>query len=366
MSKRDIYIINTLSNGGAERVVVNLANESSKGSNAIIITLYPSQNNYLIDDKVKIVSLLNNKPSKILRILLIPYIVCKLNKILSIYFKDNQINCASVHLRFMQFVISLTKFSNKFIYVLHESLFVHQDKWWFRLHLNILYKNKYISAVSKGVENEIRNIFGVSVKQSTTIYNPIPVSSIHYKAFYNTDLKSQNYFLFCGRLEDIKNPLEMIRIFYEGDFYKQYNLYFCGVGELYDDIIKLSKDYGIDSSVKMLGWCSNPYEYMANAKIMINCSKSEAFPMSLIEALCCECKVVSYDINYGPNEILTNSLSKYLVQDKNRELMINIIQEALYSYPDNLSNYALKYDVINILNNYYNYYENIIKGADDY
>lgn len=357
--KCDIYIVNSLGNGGAERVVVNLANQSAKIHNAIIITLFKSEYSYNRMDNIKLVFLLEKKPNKIIRILMIPFLIIKLNAILRNLYKEVNVSLITCHLRFSQFLCSLTKYRKEIIYVLHESLFTHENKFWFTFHLKLLYENRNLIAVSKGVEKEIVNKYNVKVKNIKTIYNPIDYYEIIRKSLsketeYNP---TKPYILFCGRLEKIKNPQEMLKVFYDGEFYKTYDLIFIGTGPLLEDLKKECNLYEIEEHVIFLGWQKNPYYFMKNASLLVNCSISEAFPMTLIEAFCCNCRVVSYDINYGPNELLVGDLKKYLARNKDSKSLIDTMRKALDFYPENLQCIAKTYDVTVILDDYYEFYK---------
>lgn len=363
MEKVVIHLINSLGNGGAERVVANLSNESVLTKKTFIITLFKTENSYNINDSIEVISLSNKKNNKLVRLLCLPWYIYKLNSILRRLFNSYEIELVTCHLRFMQFIASLSLFSTKIIYVLHESLYTHKDKWWFKLHLKIIYENKVLVAVSNGVEREIQQEFNVNPRYITTIYNPINTKVIKQRANEKFQNNFGDYFLFCGRLTKIKDPLEALFIFYDGKFYEKYKLVYSGVGELEEEIRQTAKSLNIFNSVIFLGWTVNPYIYMKHASLLINSSISEAFPMTLIEALCVNCKVVSYDIKYGPNELLIDNLSPFLVENRNRKSMIKCIENAIENYPENLEEKASKYDCKRILTQYYEIYSEIIRGG---
>jgi glycosyltransferase involved in cell wall biosynthesis len=58
--------------------------------------------------------------------------------------------------------------------------------------------------------------------------------------------------------------------------------------------------------VHFKGFKKNPYHYMKNALAFVLSSKWEGFGHVLVEALACECPVISTDCNFGPAEILDN------------------------------------------------------------
>ena len=89
-----IFLVNSLCNGGAERVVVNMANEYAKENDVFIITLYNSKT-YKIDNKIHLISLYKEKLSRYNKILKLPSIVRKVNKIISDIKKKYDLNAVS-------------------------------------------------------------------------------------------------------------------------------------------------------------------------------------------------------------------------------------------------------------------------------
>ena len=109
----------------------------------------------------------------------------------------------------------------------------------------------------------------------------------------------------------------------------------------------------------LAGWQNNVFKFMKNAKLFVNCSRNEAFPMTIIEALSCDCPVVSFDIDYGPNEILINDLSGYLAENNNIDSMIKVMKLALVEYPKNLQKYVEQFDVKVVNDKYIKIYNKI-------
>ncbi|AMD00104.1 N-acetylgalactosamine-N,N'-diacetylbacillosaminyl-diphospho-undecaprenol 4-alpha-N-acetylgalactosaminyltransferase [Halomonas chromatireducens] len=80
-------------------------------------------------------------------------------------------------------------------------------------------------------------------------------------------------------------------------------------------------ELGLDNKVVMLGYRTNPYPFIQNAKALILTSDAEGLPRVLIEALLLHTPVISVDCPSGPREILTDSLADYLVdQDDEKGL----------------------------------------------
>lgn len=341
-----LFLINSLGNGGAERVVANSANKMADfGKDVTIITLN-NNTDYEFNDKVKIISL-NQKQdiSTVMKLINIPINVFKINNIICKLENDSRFGLITSHLPIMHLTSRLLLIRDRIVFVLHNPHH-HMDpnnSLIFKLLLRLQYNYMKVVAVSKGVEEELTKKYGVKCCNITTIYNPIDVQKIIKLSESKFD-KQYKYFLFCGRLTKQKRPDILINAFHKGNFYKKYKLVLLGQGELMDDLKKQVKELGIENEVVFAGWKANVYEWMKNCEMMISTSDYEAFPMNLLEAFACSAKVVAIDCDFGPREILVNDFSKYLVKMNDMDLLIKAIDEALIYYPEQRVEQVLNFD----------------------
>lgn len=329
-----VFLVNSLCNGGAERVVANMANEYAKENEVFIVSLYDAQT-YIIDKKIHLISLCKEKLSRYSKIFKLPIIVRKVNKIISEIDKEYDIKLITSHLIYSNLIARLSKYKKSIINVIHVSYKVYDKKlhFLFKKGLQFLYNHTPIVTVSNGCKNELTDMYKIKPLKIETIYNPINIIDIENLKNEKIDIK-EPYILFTGRLDAPKRPELLIDIFYKGEFYKKYKLCMAGVGP-YENLIKEKiSEYKIEKQVILVGWQNNVFKYMKNAKLFVNCSRNEAFPMTMIEALACNCPVVSFDIDYGPNEILIEHFNKFLAEDGNIDNMIDVMKKALKGYPN--------------------------------
>lgn len=93
--------------------------------------------------------------------------------------------------------------------------------------------------------------------------------------------------------------------------------------------MSLIKELRIEDFVKLTGLKENPYAYMSRADIFVLSSFYEGFPNVLVEAMICECPVVSANCKSGPEEIIEDGQSGFLIPPGNIEALEKSIQKVL-------------------------------------
>lgn len=343
-----VFIINSLENGGAERVVATQANMFKQQGYSVTIILFKNKVAYDLKKDIKIVYLWNKSDlRKAEKLCLIPIFVCKLNHLLRDIQKSQNIVLITVHLPYSHLICRLLKAKKDILFVLHNPhyQFKYSKMKIFHQALRWMYDEKKLVTVSNGVKTELLKDFHVKSKFIKTIYNPIDIINDTTSLKSNSEKEIsfyKNYILFCGRLTKQKRPDKIIEVFYKGKYYQKYKLVILGVGELYNSLLQQIKGYGLEKYIFLKGWKNNVYEWMENASLLVCTSDYESFGMVLAEALFFNCPVVSVNCDYGPSEILTKELSVYLAE-KNISSIIETIDRALEYYPSDLKKYVLKF-----------------------
>lgn len=86
--------------------------------------------------------------------------------------------------------------------------------------------------------------------------------------------------------------------------FRAWRLVILGEGKDREALLKMAADLGIGERLLLPGYVSNPYAYLARAKLFVLSSRWEGSPNALIEALSLGIPVVSSDCPSGPREIL--------------------------------------------------------------
>lgn len=335
--KKALFMVNSLSNGGAERVCINMADELINRNYQVdfIVFHHTNELSYEVNPKIHIYDLKIKDKNKIKKLFHILISVSKVNHIINENESEEAYSLITSHLPMSNVLTRFSHIKNRAIYVFHSSFSYYKDKsnLPYKFALHYLYGHKKLVTVSKSVRKEAIEDYGMDGKYIKTIYNPISIELVLSKADEAIDLDGK-YILSVGRFSKEKRQDRMIDIFYQGKFYQEYKLVFCGTGELESEIKDKVLQLNLQDSVIFLGWQDNIYKWMKNASLVVCTSDHEAFPMTLIEAIVCNTRIVSSNCNYGPNEILIGAYAKFLVEPNHIEEYIEKMNQALYSYPN--------------------------------
>ena len=85
---------------------------------------------------------------------------------------------------------------------------------------------------------------------------------------------------------------------------------------------------GLGEKVNLLGTTDNVYQFYSRASVMVQTSRWEGFGMTILEAMSCGIPVVAFH-NYGPDEIIRDSVDGYLVDHFDTEVFAKKVAEIL-------------------------------------
>lgn len=89
------------------------------------------------------------------------------------------------------------------------------------------------------------------------------------------------------------------------------------------------KKLGLNASVEFAGRTSNPVQEMADSRVALFASESEGFGLTIVESLAAGTPVVAMACNYGPDELIVDGLTGYVVSDRDLNLFADRICEIL-------------------------------------
>ena len=193
--------------------------------------------------------------------------------------------------------------------------------------------------VSHGIAADLAAAAGVPHDRITTIYNPVVTSGLYAKA---TEPPAHPWLadgslpviVAAGRLEDQKDFGTLIKAFARVAARRACRLIILGEGRRRPQLEALVRDLGLAHRVSLPGWVDNPFALFARASLFVLSSVHEGLPTVLIEALACGCPCVSTDCPAGPAEILQDGLFGPLVPVGDEVAMAEAMDRVLEQPPD--------------------------------
>lgn len=332
--KNILFVINTLSVGGAEHILIDIANDLSKNYKITILSIldvgaYRDKVNSEVNYK-SIVKVKNGFIRKIfmyfIGFLIPPTLIHKL-------FIGNNYDYEVAFLEGIPTKLiasSGNKKSKKYAWVHIDLLnqfgikkvFKNMDK-----HINCYLKYDKIICVSESVRDAFIKRFGIRDKLVVK-YNPLNHDIISKLADEPVEKSNRIRVVSVGRLEKQKGYDRLLRIskrlMLDGiDF----ELIIIGEGSERRVLENFITDNHLNDSVFLLGLVENPYKYMKNADLLIFPSRVEGYSTVVTESIILGKPVVVSNCS-GMKEILGES--EYgLVTENNIESLYNGIKEML-------------------------------------
>lgn len=191
------------------------------------------------------------------------------------------------------------------IHEIHQSgCFLDKKKWFFKK----IFVKKYHKVAL--LNNNELNYFNMS----NTVIIPNFLDNCNIGVV--DSLKKEKIIISAGRFDSVKQFDHLVDIWSIISLkYKDWQLHIYGNGSgnirknISDKIIKNR----LDKSFKIFPGTFEIKSKMNEAKIFVLVSKSEAFPMVLLEAMSAKLPIISYDSPNGPRNIVTDGVDGFIV-----------------------------------------------------
>ena len=306
---RDIRVV-----GGVERVINVLMNSlvSKYNYDVEIISLYRCCENinkpaFSFNKKIKFTYLELDVPRPKNRAEMFLESI-KLKKIIKDVLKNNQ---ADIIMTFHR-LISIATLANK--NNINSKIIVteHGDYYYGVGRLDILVRRIMYKKSDKLVvlTKNNKRIYDKFMDNVIQIPNPVPFKISDF------DKKTYNKIISVGRLEEEKGFDDLIDIFnIITREHKSWNLDIFGEGSLKDSLQKKINDLGLQDKVEIKPFQYNIQSVLQKADIYVLPSRTEAFPMVLLEAMECGLPCISFDLP-GPTEIIKDNEDGLIVKSR--------------------------------------------------
>lgn len=303
-----LYVITSLDLGGAERVVVDLADQmNALGHTVKIAYLIGEVLVRPVSDDIEIIALNLNSKNNLLSASI------KYKKLLK-QFRPDIVHAHMVHANIFARINCVGAHIPKLICTAHNSNEGGKARMLaYRLTNRLSDINTNVS--QEATDSLIRK--GAFRKSNVmTVHNGIDLSK--FEKVSSSQALDQNVInlISVGRFNDQKDYPNLINAFAElkKNITTNIRLTIVGDGELRPQIEAMIKQLDLDNDIVLLGRRSDIPELLSQADIFVLASKHEGLPTVVIEAMACECYVVATDCG-GSAEIVGDTGQLVPIQD---------------------------------------------------
>jgi glycosyltransferase involved in cell wall biosynthesis len=184
-------------------------------------------------------------------------------------------------------------------------------RWMPRLARAFYPRADAVIAVSQGVADDLDRLLGAGRARILVIPNPVVTPELAALAAASADHPwlqpgTAPVILAAGRLAPQKDYPTLIRAFAALSAERDLRLIILGEGPERAALESLIQQLGLGDRVALPGFRDNPFAYMSRARLFVLSSAWEGLPGVLIQAMACGTPVVSTDCPSGPREVLAD------------------------------------------------------------
>jgi glycosyltransferase involved in cell wall biosynthesis len=317
--KRLLMYCPALEGGGAERVMVTLANSFARhGVQVILVTARAAEEVYRAELSPAVDYHCLNTGNTLRTLLPLTHLLRRVrpDAVLSTLVEANFLAIAAARLARIGARVVVREANTPSQALLRNPRRIKRLTG--RLIPYIYPKADAIVASSQGMQHDLTANFRIPPHKIRRIPNPLPLAWTRQHAQAPVQhpwfaAGQPPVILSVGRLERAKDFATLIRAFAKVRAEQEARLMILGEGSMRPQLETLVREFGLSECVALPGFDPNPFRYMARAKVFAMSSIYEGFPNVLVQALACGCPVVSTDCPSGPSEILNGGAYGHLV-----------------------------------------------------
>ncbi len=315
--KKLLFYFNSLQpSGGIERVIVTLANKLCNDYDITILVKDAPKTFYILDHKVKLVSLenqlifdMNNKIQRFFTaIKSVVYNTIALKK----FFRNNSFDYYYLAHPLNVLEYHFARGINNFDTIISEHGSPNAYNIFYKQIKNLLYFKA--------------KVYVIPTQTDTIFYKSLNLP-VQYVPHFKSELKyvkselNENIALNIGRFTDVKQQIFLLQIWnslVNERKIKNWKLFIVGEGELksqFENYIQVNK---LEDHVFLLPPKQDVSYYFNQSSLFLLTSKSEGFGMVLLEAVSFGLPCISFDCPSGPRDIIFNNENGFLVTLNNK------------------------------------------------
>ena len=191
-----------------------------------------------------------------------------------------------------------------------------------------------VVTVSHGAAAGLRRLFTTKPLSVEAIPNPIDIGNIRANAGdREITLPDEPLIVAVGRLAPEKRFDDLIRAFAIIRNNVPCRLRILGDGSERKTLEALGDQLGLSEALSLPGFRKNPFSMIQRASVLVVSSDREGFGNVLVEAMALGTPIVSTDCPYGPSEILEDGRWGYLVPVGDIDALASAIVKTLHRQP---------------------------------
>jgi len=329
--KKIMFVMPSLTGGGAERVMLTLINHIDKSKFIPIFVLTNKEGRFLkvlktLPKDVEIIDL-DTKQAR--------YAIFKIAKVIK-EIKPDIVFSTLGHLNLLMAMIR-PFFSREIKFISRESntVSVENKQEKYPKLFDWLFKNVYnnfdlIITQSKYMRDDLIENFGTKKEKIAVIYNPVDIDNVQNKAqesVKNLYDNSKINLVAAGRLA----PQKGFDILVESMKYldDKYHVTILGEGDDKEELEALIKTHKVEDKVTLAGFQHNPYVYMDKADFFVLSSRYEGLPNVILESNVCGTPSVAFTSPGGTAEIIKDGETGVLVREFDAKSFADGVKKAV-------------------------------------
>jgi glycosyltransferase involved in cell wall biosynthesis len=362
MKKKIMFVIRSLSGGGAERVMSNLANHfSSMGYKVTLVCLDEQEMRYQLAPEITVKSLVKRKKSN--NVFFRVYYALETFAKLFDTIRRVQPHCC------VSFMTSVNFWTGLCCLLLNKEYIVSERTSPYHTigKLNVLSQVLVYQIYKRAKAVVLPSVKMITAMKSLRFFNDLTNLSTVYNPVnqFDTPLgfadSARPFLLGVGRLHHDKGFDILLDAFAEVKN-RNVDLLLSGIGPNKEMLQKKAVDLGLESRVKFIGFNKNLQDYYFKATIFVLSSRVEGYPNALVEAMSMGTAVISTDCEFGPSEIIQHGVNGLLVEVESKTALTKAIDDLLDNEQlrQTLSNNAKQINETNSIENIAEKWNNLI------
>ena len=184
-----------------------------------------------------------------------------------------------------------------------------RDRWLVPRLLRLAYRRAAaILCPTDAIADDLAALIGIARDRIDVLVNPVIGPDVAVRALRQADdpwfAEATPVFVAAGRLAPVKDFSTLLRAFALVAAERPARLILLGDGPLRPALQAEATALGIGDRVRLKGAVADPLPYLARAACVVSSSRYEGFGNVLVEAMACGAPVVSTDCPGGPRMIL--------------------------------------------------------------